>query len=129
MLGQAEFEKLFNERTHNPPAPDADFDDEFDSAISMLQPILLIHALPKEFLLWDKHNRARFIDVAFESQAYLQPALVAAIQQWLRTLKEDWMVCLWMTSWLFITKNKVLCFAQFPNDPEFQEFLRNMSDA
>lgn len=128
MLSQEEWEKLFNERNHNPPLPDTDFDDEFDSVIDMLHPILLIHAPPEKFLLWDKHNHTRFIDVAFESEAYLQAALITSIQAWQRTLEEDWMVCLWMVSWLFVTKDKVLCFAPIPHDPAFQEFLKNMNN-
>ncbi|HEY1048145.1 MAG TPA: hypothetical protein VGE39_00260, partial [Prosthecobacter sp.] len=119
----------FNERNHNPPAPDADFDNEFDSAIDMIRPILLRHAPEDEFQVWYKHNRARFIDVAFESQAYLQPALVNDIQQWLLMLPEAWMVCLWESSFLFVTRDQALFFSPLPDDPEIQEFMKIMTQA
>ncbi len=125
MLDRSTFEKLFNERNHNPPSPEADFDEEFDEVLCLIEPILLKHAPEEDFLLWQYHNRARFIDVAFSSEAYLQPALIRDIQQSLRTLPEDWMVSIWEACYLFVRQNEIQYYAPIPDDPMLVEFLKN----
>ena len=129
MLDQGTWETLFSERNHNPPPPDTDFDGEFDAVLNLIEPILLKHAAEEDFLLWQYHNEARFIDVAFSSEAYLQPALIKDIQQCLRSLPEDWMVSLWETCFLFVRQNEIQCFAPLPDDPSVREFLKAWTES
>ena len=117
------FERIFSERNFNPPPGEADFDDEFDKAIDSLRPILLKHASVDDFCLYGYHNRSRFIDVAFSSEDYMDKSLVSAVQEWLKTMNENWMVCLWEACFLFITRDEIQGFDPLKNTHPFAKLM------
>lgn len=121
------FTKIFNERNYNPPPPDAEFDEEFDAALERLRKILLNHAKPEDFFLYEYHNRARFLDVAFNSEGYLLKALVDDVQQGLKTMPQDWMVSLWEACFLLVTRDQILGFDPTQDDPEFAKLVALMN--
>lgn len=121
------FANIFSERNFNPPPPDSEFDEEFDAALEKLRKILLRHAKPEDFYLYESHNRARFIDVAFNSEGYLMKALVDDVQQELKTMPQDWMVSLWEACFLLVTRDQILGFDPTQDDPEFAKLVALMN--
>ncbi len=128
-MTQEVFEKLFSERNFNPPPPEAEFGEEFDEALEMLRRVLLAHAQPEEFYLYEAHNQARFLDVAFESDGYLEKPLVEDVQRWLGTMKQDWMVSLWCGCFLLITRNEILGFDPTHEVPGFSKLVEQINGA
>jgi len=121
------FEKIFNERNYNPPPPDAEFDEEFDGALEELRKILLDHAKPEDFFLYESHNRARFLDAAFSSEGYLQKALVDDVQRWLKSTEQEWMVSLWEACFLLVTRDQILGFDPTQENAAFAELVALMN--
>jgi hypothetical protein len=121
------FAKVFNERNYNPPLDDAEFDEEFDSALEGLRKILMRHAKPEDFFLYESHNRARFLDVAFNSEGYLLKALVDDVQRWLRSMEQEWMVSLWEACFLLVTRDQILGFDPTQDDPAFAKLVALMN--
>ena len=75
------------------------------------------------FFLYESHNQSRFLDVAFNSDNYIKSALVDEVQQWLKTMKEDWMVSMWQACFLLITKDEILGFDPTMEDSSFEKLM------
>lgn len=124
LLSEADFNVLFNTRDFNPPSDDVDFDSEFEAEIESVRSIVLKHVSPDEFLLHEYHNRSRFIDMAFNSEGYLDWTLIANLQQHLKSIKEDWMLSMWEACFVFVTKSDVFGFDPTHSDPSFAKIVR-----
>ena len=130
---EAEYLELYNNRDYNPPdysklSKEA-FDEEFWAVCESIGEVLKLrfseydyNAEVGDYTLHDGHNSTRFIDVAFENSNFLQEALLVDLQNKLRDLDEDWMVCLWFTNSMFVTQKEVILHVE--DADEIPEWLK-----
>lgn len=124
VCSSAEFLTACNERNFNPPVPDAEFSNEFEATADHVKNFLQERCPPDTFQIWPNHNHARFVDVSFATEDYLNKTLLEGLQVSLRCLPEAWMVCLWEACHIFVTPTDIFGFDATFDDAAFQRLLQ-----
>lgn len=112
-IGESKFSKLFNERTYNPPDLTRleEFDLEFDVCLTALENLFLASGiLDSEYTLYEAHNSQRFIDVYFDTFKFKERDFLESAFELVSEFENDWMVCLWMDIYFFVTKKTILTY-------------------
>jgi hypothetical protein len=121
-LSQTEWQTFFSERLFNPPLPDADFVSEFDDALDRLQSFLEQRFAADEYYVHPYQNQSRFLDVVFQSEAYLNAGVVQELQDELRTWPQPWMVALGEACYLFVTADALQAYDPTGDNSLFRDF-------
>lgn len=121
LLSHSEFESIYSQRDYNPPDEKETFGEEFRNVLDQVEEYLERRLNPDEFHLHEYHNLARFIDVTFSVETYLDVDFVRDLQCLLSRLQERWMVCLWEACYLFVTRDRVMGYDPTGEDPGFRD--------